>query len=204
MNYIFYIMGKSSAGKDTIYKLILDDLLERSEINIKPIIIYTTRPMRSGETNGVEYHFVNDKLYNDMYKKGKILESRKYNTSNGPWVYFTSSDVIDLESNNYIGIGTLESYTKLCEYYGTETMVPIYIETPDEYVRALRALNRERNSNKDYAEMYRRLRQDLIDFSEDNLKKAGICELDRFINGNLESCVRSVFGRIYYTILGAE
>lgn len=36
---VFYIIGKSSSGKDTIYKRLL------SETNLKPIVPYTTRPM---------------------------------------------------------------------------------------------------------------------------------------------------------------
>ncbi len=54
MGKIFYIMGKSSSGKDTIYnRLRTDETLELSKL-----ILYTTRPMREGEMQGREYHFV--------------------------------------------------------------------------------------------------------------------------------------------------
>ena len=47
MNHIFYLMGKSSSGKDTVYSRILED----SELI--PIVLYTTRPIRAGEREGV-------------------------------------------------------------------------------------------------------------------------------------------------------
>ena len=53
MGKIFYIMGKSSSGKDTIYSRLLQD----SELGLSRIVLYTTRPMREGETEGKEYHF---------------------------------------------------------------------------------------------------------------------------------------------------
>ena len=45
MGKIFYIMGKSASGKDRIYSL----LVENKELNLKKLILYTTRPIRAGE-----------------------------------------------------------------------------------------------------------------------------------------------------------
>ena len=52
MGKIFYLMGKSASGKDTIYKKVKEQLPE-----LKTIVIYTTRPIREGEQDGVEYFF---------------------------------------------------------------------------------------------------------------------------------------------------
>ena len=54
MTNLFYIMGKSATGKDTIYKKI------KEELDINEYILYTTRPMRTGEKNGVDYFFVTE------------------------------------------------------------------------------------------------------------------------------------------------
>ena len=48
MGKIYYILGKSSAGKDTIYKRIMDE----GGLNLKRIVMYTTRPIREGEKQG--------------------------------------------------------------------------------------------------------------------------------------------------------
>ena len=47
MGKIFYIMGKSSSGKDSIYR----QLEGNQELGIKLLVIFTTRPIRVGEEN---------------------------------------------------------------------------------------------------------------------------------------------------------
>ena len=46
MGKIYYIMGKSASGKDTIYKRLIKELPELGIVRM-----YTTRPIRDGETN---------------------------------------------------------------------------------------------------------------------------------------------------------
>ena len=54
MGKIYYIMGKSATGKDHIYRALLKD----ETLGLAPLILFTTRPMRRGETDGREYHFI--------------------------------------------------------------------------------------------------------------------------------------------------
>ncbi len=171
MGYIFYLMGKSSSGKDTIYK----GLINMKGFPLKTVKGYTTRPMRSGETNGVEYHFVDNFQFNEMLDKGIIIEYRNYNTVHGVWSYFTADDgQVNLEKESYIMMGTLESYEKIRNYYGKDKLVPLYIEIEDGE-RLARALERERKQeNPRYAEMCRRYLADLEDFKDENLEKCGI------------------------------
>ena len=74
MGKIYYMMGKSSSGKDTIYKDIRKDLPE-----LKTLTLYTTRPMREGEKDGVEYYFVTDEILEKYDKKGDNNEDRVKN-----------------------------------------------------------------------------------------------------------------------------
>lgn len=184
MNRIFYIMGKSSSGKDTIYNRI------RSEEKLLPVVLYTTRPMRENEENGREYHFVDRACFDKMKSEGKVIEERIYNTIHGEWIYFTSKDSIDIEKGNCIGIGTLESYVKIKEHFG-EAVVPIYIEVEDG-LRLARAVERERlQTNPKYAELCRRFLADSSDFSEEKLKEAGISR--RFSNeGEIKECIDEI------------
>ncbi len=184
MGYIYYLMGKSASGKDSIYKKLIEDgFLEK-------IIIYTTRPIRSGEEDGKDYHFADERTYRDILASGRIIEERLYDTAEGPWRYFTVDDGSFDSQKNYLGIGTLESYLKLRKYYGSERVKPIYIEVEDGE-RLSRALKRERSQDKPkYREMCRRFLADSEDFSEQNLKDAGITE--RFENENFSDCLRKI------------
>lgn len=187
MGKIFYIMGKSSSGKDTIYKRLLGE----QELQLRNIILYTTRPMRQGEMPGREYYFVGEETFQEFQKQGKIIEARTYQTVYGPWIYFTADDgQIELEKRNYLGIGTLESYMEMKNYYGEEKLCPLYIEVEDGE-RLKRAIRREElQQEPKYAEMCRRFLADTEDFSEENLKRAGITK--RFSNIELESCIKEL------------
>lgn len=188
MGKIFYIMGKSASGKDRIYH----DLLEKEALGLKELVLYTTRPIRAGETNGKEYHFVGDDVLSRLRKDGKIIEERSYDTIHGIWTYFTADDgKTDLTMNNYAAIGTLESYEKLRAYYGDETMIPLYIEVEDG-IRLERALIREKQQKEPkYKELCRRFLADCEDFSEENIERAGIKK--RFLNNTtLEECLKEV------------
>ena len=186
MGRIFYIMGKSSSGKDTIYKR-----LSARRPDMKRIIPYTTRPVREGETDGVEYFFVDQKRLNDLMDEGRVIEVRSYDTKCGIWTYFTADDgQINLDRYDYLVIGTLVSYRALRDYFGSDKLVPIYIEVEDG-LRLYRALQRERKEKvPKYAEMCRRFLADSEDFSEDNLRKAGIER--RFENLDLDACLEEI------------
>ena len=122
MGKIFYIMGKSASGKDTIYK----ELMEKMP-KFHSIVPYTTRPMREGEKDGVEYFFVDQERFDEMMDEEKIIEFRSYNTKCGIWTYFTADDgQIELWQYDYLVIGTIESYYALKEYFGDDVMVPLY------------------------------------------------------------------------------
>jgi guanylate kinase len=187
MGKIFYIMGKSSSGKDTIYKRILNEDL----LKLKSIVMYTTRPIREGETDGIEYFFVKDKNLEDLEKENKVIEVRYYHTVYGIWKYFTVNDnQINLDKSNYLMIGTVESYNKTKNYYGADLIVPIYIEV-DDGIRLERALRREQLQKvPKYEEMCRRFLADQQDFSEEKLMEAGIGT--RFQNNSLTDTVLEV------------
>ena len=187
MGKIFYIMGKSSSGKDTIYSRLLQD----KELNLRNIVLYTTRPMRQGEQPGREYYFVNQDTFREFEEKGKVIEARTYDTVYGPWIYFTADDgQIELSKRNYLGIGTLESYCRMKEYFGEEQVCPLYVQVEDGERLKRAILREELQAEPKYAEMCRRFLADTQDFSEDNLKKAGIAR--RFENRELENCIKEM------------
>lgn len=187
MAKIFFVLGKSCSGKDTIFKKLKED----RELNLNTVTGYTTRPMREGEINGVEYFFVNNEELEALKNQGKVIECRDYNTVYGVWSYFTVDDgQINLEKGNYLYIGTLESYEQMVRYYGKEVVVPIYVEV-ETGERLARAVNRERQQeNPKYTELCRRFLADEEDFCEENIKKAGIKK--RYENNSLERCIEEI------------
>lgn len=187
MSKIICLMGKSSSGKDTLYKMLKED----ETLALKILVPYTTRPIRAKEVDGQEYFFVDEKKYLELRDNGMILEERAYETVHGLWRYFTvKSEELENTDNLYLYIGTLEAYLSLKKELGSDQIVPIYIEC-DDGDRLERALRRERKqSEPKYAEMCRRFLADAEDFSEEKLSAAGITK--RFINDDLEACALQI------------
>lgn len=191
MGKIYYIMGKSSSGKDTLFKE-----LQKRMPGLRTVVPYTTRPMREGERDGVEYFFTDEEGAARMERAGKIIELRSYDTVLGVWKYFTADDgQIDLAAEDYLLIGTLESYQKMVQYYGDGQIVPLYIEVEDGE-RLTRAIARERQqAAPNYKEVCRRFLADEEDFSEEKLQRSGIKR--RFCNHEKEHCLEEIIGVIY-------
>lgn len=185
MGNIFYLMGKSSSGKDTIYQQLLKD----TELNLKQAVLYTTRPIRAGEVNGITYHFTDEEELVKLQKENKVIEVRGYDTIKGKWYYFTVDDGQFETSGNIIMIGTLESYEKMREHFG-ERMVPVFI-TLDDGERLIRAIRREQTQKEPmYTEMCRRFLADEKDFSKEMLERN---KIERFFeNAQLEQCVKEI------------
>lgn len=187
MGRIYYLLGKSATGKDTLYKEIL-----KRRPKLRTVTMYTTRPIREGETDGVEYFFTGREELERQLASGKVIESRTYQTIAGSWTYYTVDDgqfdVADDES--CLMIGTLESYEKMCAYFEAGKMVPVYIEVPDG-IRLLRAVKREENQKRpNYREVCRRYLADEKDFSEENLERLGITK--RYQNTDMEMCLEEI------------
>ncbi len=174
------MMGKSSAGKDSLYAEIL------KYTDLREYTMYTTRPRRDNEVEGREYRFVDKERLEALRAEKKVIEERTYMTVNGPWTYFTVDDGSFDDKGVILMIGTPESFISMKRFFGEDILFPIYIECEDG-IRLERALKREKKrANPDYKEMCRRFLADCEDFSEDRLKAAGITE--KFSNLVISEC----------------
>ena len=171
------LCGCSGCGKDRILKELVKNHY------FVPIISYTSRPMRDGETNGVEYNFTSKENFINMINNDELIEYRSYNTLvNGiadTWYYGLKKDediISNCENvfddylnnllNNKVVILDLQGTKEFVKYYGKENCKVIYIYCDDD-VRRERAMKR---GSFDETEWNRRLADDKIKFSEENLK----------------------------------
>ncbi len=67
---LFVITAPSGAGKSTLINAVLHDMPQ-----LRLSVSYTTRAPRPGETNGREYHFVDDAKFLAMLERGEFLEA---------------------------------------------------------------------------------------------------------------------------------
>ncbi len=187
MGKIICLMGKSCAGKDTLYKRLLAD----RELGLKKIVPYTTRPIREGEREGVEYFYTDEEGFQRLKSLGKVIEDRAYHTYHGLWRYFTvDDDQLRDTDRSCLMIGTLEAYRRLQDYFGMDRLLPVMVELEDG-LRLQRALDRELSQEcPKYGEMCRRFLADSEDFSEEKIAQAHISR--RFVNDDLERCLEEI------------
>ena len=146
---ILALFGESGAGKDTLK----DIFIEREGLN--NIINSTTRPIREGEVDGVNYYFMDSVQFAEKVLNGDFIEATEFNN----WFYGTS--ITEL-SNDVVNIGVFNIYGIDCMLQDPRLEVyPIYIKTSDK-LRLLRALEREENPN--CKEICRRFLADKKDF----------------------------------------
>lgn len=194
MGKIYYIIGKSASGKDTL----LSKVLKNEKLNLQEIVQTTTRPMREGEVDGREYHFITNEKAQELLDAGKVIERRVYHTVHGDWTYMLADDGhLDLASGDYAAVGTVESYTQVRNYFGAEKVVPIYIyvETGERLMRAL--LREKQNAVPKYAELCRRFLADEADYDDAHMKEAGLMDVEgnllhAFENVSMDETVQQV------------
>ena len=190
---IIILTGKSASGKDTIARE-----LWRRMSGVAFYTMYTTRPRRSHEKNGQEYNFITGDEFKILKNEGRVIESRTYETIDGPWTYCTVDDKSITRATEgkaiLLMIGTLESFKSVRNRYGGAVVKGILIDT-DDGIRLQRALDRERaEAEPKYKEMCRRFLADEEDFSE---TKIGAAKVDKVVrNDDFEVCVREIEGAI--------
>ncbi len=164
MNHIYCIIGKSGTGKDTV----LEEILSNQSLSINKLVPYTTRPMREGEIDGKNYHFVSKEKFIEMDNNGFVIEKRSYDTVQGEWIYFTAvSDVNDYE--DYIIITTQEAIPAFFKAFGEDRVHVIYLKIDDK-LRLERCIARESQQDApNYKEVCRRFIADEGDFDEEKI-----------------------------------
>lgn len=182
---IFALLGYMGVGKDTILKQVLKDIDD-----VKPIISTTTRPMRKGEAEGVEYYFIDD---TEFFRRGTdFVEQRIYHTKvkengvekNATWRY--GIERAELEKDDYlIVIVDSVGYKELKNYVGNNKIVPIFISAPQEELKA-RALARGDLE----VEVDRRLKDDYERFMDFRVRT--VYHEVKNTNGRLEEAIKEV------------
>ena len=73
-NYIIAITAKSSAGKDSIARVLAN------QHGYKYVVSTTTRPKRSNETDHINYHFISGEEFQKLVDNDSLIEYRYYDT----------------------------------------------------------------------------------------------------------------------------
>ncbi|MBP1537256.1 MAG: hypothetical protein ILA17_05255 [Ruminococcus sp.] len=177
---LLILIGKSGSGKDAVMRELT------AKHGFRRIVSTTTRPMRVGEQEGREYHYISKEQFLEGIARGEYLEYRSYDTLyNGiadTWFYGSPKMQLD-PAENSIAILDVQGAQDFISYYGKENCCVVEISVPNT-LREQRA--RERGSFSE-SEWQRRAADDDIKFAPErteNIVNARIVntnELDRTV-----------------------
>lgn len=149
------LSGPSASGKTEVAKLLMKNY------NIKRVITTTTRPMRKGEVDGIDYYFVSKDRFQEMIKENLFVEYTNYN---GNLYGSLKSEVAD---NKVIAIepNGMRAYIALHDPH----IVVFYLDVCEK-VRRERML--QRGDNPECVEQ--RLKEDKVRFEKGNLPSVDV------------------------------
>lgn len=157
------LVGASASGKSDISKILIDDY------GYKKMVTTTSRNPRPGEVNGVDYHFISKKVFENRIKKDRFLEWVNYNDN----YYGTPKKGATIDK---ILIVEPDGANHIYKHEIKDTVI-IYLET-DEDTRKTRMLDRGDN----LIQVIDRLEKD-----EDHFKKNNLKHIDFIVNTTNES-----------------
>ena len=159
---VICIVGETGSGKDTL----VNNAIKKSFYELRKVCSYTDRPMRKGETDGVEHYFITTEEFNKLKEERNddILaythikdESQKNYTG---YQYMALTDEL---KKSHIYIIDYEGLKFLKEKYDNK----IYIVTVYIYASFFTRLKRAKASRSDFKKEFRkRVRAEKAQFKE--------------------------------------
>ena len=179
MSKVIALIGEAGSGKDTI----MQGILKRCPTQFHEIISCTTRPIREGEKDGVNYHFLTPDNFTNKVMNNEMLEYTMFNN----WFYGTTyeslrSDCINIGVFNPAGVEALMLHKDI--------EVQVYYVRATDKVRLLRQLNRE--EDPDVQEIIRRYKADETDFADLDFD---YIELENNTLEDLDTAVKKILGK---------
>ena len=175
------LIGPSASGKTSIAK----ELIEK--YNFKKFVTNTTRKMRVGEINDIDYHFITKEQFLDKLKNNMLIEYVEYNDN----YYGTSMEDV---TDDKVLIVDIKGANKFFEKIGSSAVF-FYITCSDETLKK-RMISR----GDDEESIKERLKGDKEYFKLSNLK-----HYDYIINTDDKdnaSVTEDVYNKYIQTIKG--
>lgn len=126
---IVTITGRTCSGKST-----LEEALVKTG-HYGKVISHTTRPRRSGEIDGVDYHFVSKQVFDSLWASGQFLETVNFG-GNHYGASRSETDRIFAEGKNVVVVVEpvgREQIQHYCRNNGL-SCVSVFLYTPDDII----------------------------------------------------------------------
>lgn len=142
MSNIFIISGPSGVGEDSVIEGL------RNYFSIERVITTTTRQMRSGESQGSPYYFVNREEFESKIQKHEVAEyAQEYNDN---FYGVTKDELKRVARSGKVGIWKIEYKGVMTAKQKFPGIKSIYIAAPSLEVLRQRILKRDPSVSEEY------------------------------------------------------
>ncbi len=174
-NIMVVLSSPSGVGKTTITKKI-----QQKYQNFKLSVSHTTRPPRSNEVNGVDYHFVSKKEFNDLIKENAFYEYAKIFDN----YYGTLKKKVDeiLVTNDVIFDIDWQGTKQLSEFKNLD-LLKIFLVPNSKSELKKRLIKRNQNTPEEIEKRFNSFNDDINHWNDYDFV---------IINENLETCFNQI------------
>ncbi len=141
------IVGPGGVGKDTLMKCALDELAN-SRVPVHPLVTATTRPPRSGEVDGVSYHFKTHDEFRRMIDQDELIEHQEVTSGNFYGIPRASVDDIVQRGEHVMGDIDIYGAMYVREHYPNAILIFISVGTPEMSDEERLTIMRERMTRR--------------------------------------------------------
>tara|TARA_B100000963_G_scaffold359993_1_gene389179 strand:+ start:2331 stop:2918 length:588 start_codon:yes stop_codon:yes gene_type:complete len=174
-NILLILSSPSGAGKTTLTKKI-----QQKYQNFKISVSHTTRPPRDNEVDGVDYHFVTKKKFEDLIKNNSFYEHAEIF---GNYYGTLKSNVDKLIKNNDLLFDIDWQGTKQLSKFKNLNLVKIYLTTDNKEELKKRLIKRNQNSAQEVEKRFNSFDEDIKHWNDYDYV---------IINKNLEVCFKQI------------
>jgi len=150
---LIIIVGRSGTGKSSLVR----SFERRNPGYAKAIITTTTRPMRAGEVNGVNYHFVIKQDFERMITEDKLVEYVEYQG----YYYGTTKDEFDYSRTNIVVVEPV-GLENIRNFFKDSFKIFVFkLDAPDAVI-----LERMLRRDQPVEDIVRRYKEDKVRFED--------------------------------------
>lgn len=155
---LYIVSAPSGTGKTSLVVALINKIA-----NVKLSVSYTTRTIRPGETDGVDYHFVTEDQFENMIKRNEFLEyATVFDKSYGTAKH-------NVEAYLYDGFDVIleidwQGAKQICKQF--PNTVTIFILPPSKEALRKRILDRKQNLPEDIDRRLQSATHEVMHYSE--------------------------------------
>ena len=174
-NLLIILSSPSGVGKTTLTKKI-----QQKYKSFKISVSHTTRPPRSNEIDGIDYHFVSKKKFEDLIKKDSFYE---YAEIFGNYYGSLKKNVDNALQSNNILFDIDWQGTKQLSRFNNLDLIKIYLIADNKSELKRRLVKRNQNTKQEINKRFNSFEEDVKHWKDYDYI---------IINKNLETCFKQI------------